>query len=112
MGSSIVKVAIFENDILPHFKNYSNKFFQVPLGRNSIRKYGVVKNDMVIMISQNNTMTNNGGVIYNVMITVMMNDKTKEIPEEDLRILEEAMPFKFLPAPKILEDTLRTLDLI
>lgn len=104
----IVKIAICEDDILPYLQKYSNKFISVPLGLTDVRKYGLIENNTMLMISQSKSILHKCDAIYNIMLTLMNMAKVES--QFDLQSFEQSMPFTLLPASQALVDLLSSIN--
>lgn len=46
-SSTIIKIAIFEDDILPYLLKYSDKFIHISLGHPGTKKYGLIEKGII-----------------------------------------------------------------
>jgi len=101
---SVIKVAVFENDIFPYLQKYSNKFTKIAIGLNV--KFTLIENNAMLMLSQNKVIITRGDLVYNVMFTVT--PIQQNINLQFVKKFEESMPFVFkLPPQEFIDDLLR-----
>ena len=97
---NIVKTGIYEPDIKPIIMSFSENFLEFPFFNKDIKKYGILENGMMLMISQF-SQTSLDLNEYNILLTITGPNSTLNVHTFDQ--LQHHLPFKLNPAPPEIE---------
>ncbi|MCD6477483.1 MAG: hypothetical protein J7K87_00585 [Candidatus Aenigmarchaeota archaeon] len=101
-----VKVSEYDGDIKELLSKYSDEFVEVPIGRTDVKKYALMENDGILIVSQSKGLRNPE---YNVILS--SHSDTEEKAKRQLERFSDKTSLKLREPPEQLKKLFKSINI-